>query len=87
MLLVRVGTYRKPQAKENKMSIEIKGQNFTVKGEFKNGNFHLEGPRGGNVLFAKPTEAGYMFYKATGGTALKDGNGLIITATREQLAA
>jgi len=68
-------------------SIEIKGRKYNVAGEFKNGNFHLEGPRGGSVLFAKPTEVGYFFYKATGGAALTDARGLVITATREQLAA
>ena len=68
-------------------TIEIAEVSYKVAGEFKNGNFHLEGPRGGNVVFAKPTEVGYMFYKATGGAALKDKRGLIVTATREQLAA
>jgi len=68
-------------------TIELKGIKFNVAGEFKNGNFHLEGPRGGNVVFAKPTEVGYLFYKATGGPALTDQRGLIITATREELAA
>ena len=68
-------------------TIDINGKQFAVQGEFKNGNFHLAGPRGGSDVFAKPTEAGYFFYKATGGPAIKDQRGLIISATREQLAA
>lgn len=68
-------------------SIELNDKAYAVKGEFKNGTFHLEGPRGGNVVFAKPTEVGYMFFKSTGGRAITDKAGLIITATREQLAA
>lgn len=83
-------SYRnKPTGEGKKMkTIEIAGQTLTVKGELKNGAFYLEGPRGGNVVFAKPiAENLYSFYKATGGTALNEKSGLIKTATREELAA
>jgi hypothetical protein len=67
-------------------SIELKGKKFTIKGELPNGVFYLEGPKGGDVHFAKPAADVYMFFKATGGAAIYE-NGLIVTATREQLAA
>jgi hypothetical protein len=67
-------------------SIELKGKTYTIKGELPNGVFYLEGPKGGDVHFAKPAADVYMFFRATGGAAIYE-NGLIVTATREQLAA
>jgi hypothetical protein len=68
-------------------TIEIAGRKYNVKGELTNGVFYLEGPRGGSVVFAKPAEDVFFFYKATGGAAIHEKNGLIAFATREQLAA
>lgn len=70
-------------------TLTIKGQKLTVKGELPNGAFYLEGPRGGNVHFAKPI-ADNLYVFNTGGlgaSSLRDERGLIITATREELAA
>ena len=70
-------------------TLNIKGQKLTVKGELPNGVFYLEGPRGGSVHFAKPAGDNlYVFSPArVGASALLDERGLIITATREELAA
>lgn len=67
-------------------TIEVAGKEYTIKGELPNGVFYLEGPRGGDVHFAKPAGGVYMFFKATGGAAIYN-KGLIVTATREHLAA
>lgn len=68
-------------------SIDINGKAFAVKGELPNGFFYLEGPRGGDVHFAKPAEGVFFFYPAKGGLAVRDNGGLILSATREELAA
>jgi len=71
-------------------TIEIAGKTYNVKGELPNGAFYLEGPRGGNAVFAKPASNGdnlYFFYKATGGPSIQERNGFAASATREQLAA
>lgn len=66
----------------------VAGKEYAVKGELPNGVFYLEGPRGGSVLFAKPlVDDLYAFSKAAGGRSLRDGRGLLITATRDELAA
>jgi len=76
------------EAKGKKMkTIEIAGRKYNVKGELTNGVFYLEGPRGGNVVFAKPAEDVFFFYPAKGGAAIHEKSGLISFATREQLAA
>lgn len=74
-------------------TIEIAGQAYSIKGELKNGAFYLEGPRGGNVVFAKPVfdqlsgANVYFFYKSTGGSAIHEKSGLIASASFEDLAA
>ena len=67
-------------------TINLKGKTYTIKGELPNGVFYLEGPKGGDVHFAKPAADVYMFFRAAGGAAIYE-NGLIVTAAREQLAA
>jgi hypothetical protein len=66
------------------MSINVAGKTYTIKGELPNGVFYLEGPRGGDVHFAKPAGDVYMFFKATGGAAIYH-NGMPVTATRADL--
>jgi hypothetical protein len=68
-------------------TIELAGKTYSIKGELTNGVFYLEGPRGGSVVFAKPAEDVFFFYPAKGGSAIHEANGLIASATREQLAA
>jgi len=71
-------------------TIEIAGRKYNVQGELSNGAFYLEGPRGGNAVFAKPASDGsnrYFFYKATGGPSIQERNGFAASATREELAA
>ncbi len=75
-------------------TIELAGKTYTVQGELPNGAFYLDGPRGGSVLFAKPVfdqlsgANVYFFHKALGGgSAIHEANGLIASATRDQLAA
>jgi len=68
-------------------TIDVAGKTYTIKGELPNGVFYLEGPKGGDVHFAKPAAGVYMFFRATGGACIKDRAGFAVTATREQLAA
>jgi hypothetical protein len=70
-------------------SIELKGKQYTVKGELPNGVFYLEGPKGGSVHFAKPLVDDLFTVSPArvGASSLRDDKGLLITLTREQLAA
>ena len=67
-------------------TIELAGKTYSIKGELPNGAFYLEGPRGGDAVFAKATNGAYVFSKAKGGAVIHDA-GVLVTATRAQLAA
>jgi hypothetical protein len=68
-------------------TIDLAGKTYTIKGELPNGHFYLEGPRGGDAVFAKPAQGVYVFSKARGGAVVYNNAGVLVTATREQLAA
>jgi hypothetical protein len=70
-------------------TLNIKGQKLTVKGELPNGVFYLEGPKGGSVHFAKPLVDNLFTVSPArvGASSLRDEKGLLITLTREELAA
>lgn len=67
-------------------TIQLANKTYTVAGELPNGVFYLEGPRGGDVHFAKPAGDVYMFFKAAGGAAIYH-NGIPVTATHQDLTA
>lgn len=69
-------------------TVKVLHTTLRVAGEYTNGNFHLEGPKGGNVHFAKPLGNGaYAVYAGTNRTPIFQDNGLLLTLTREELAA
>jgi hypothetical protein len=67
-------------------TIEVAGKTYTVKFEFPNGAFYLEGPRGGCAIIAKEAKGSYYFYPVRGTSPIRSA-GSLVTATREQLAA
>jgi len=68
-------------------TIDLAGKTYSIKGELPNGHFYLEGPRGGDAVFAKPAQGVYVFSKARGGSVIHSHDGVMVIATREQLAA
>lgn len=67
-------------------TIELNRKSYTIKGELPNGVFYLEGPKGGDAHFAKPAGEVYVFTSVKGGAAIHQ-DGVLVTATRAQLAA